>query len=68
MYGKLEDFINEVYSGIDILVDILLFKEDENGNIFEWSNIENRFVDLSCVGLNLELGWEDIGFVLCDLD
>lgn len=35
MYGKLEDFINEVYSGIDILVEILLFKEDENGNIFE---------------------------------
>lgn len=68
MYGKLEDFINEVYSGSDILVDVLLFMEDENRIIFEWSNIENRFMDLSCVVLNLELGWEDIGFVLCDLD
>eukprot|EP00105_Crassostrea_gigas_P021934 XP_011441263.1 PREDICTED: uncharacterized protein LOC105337994 isoform X3 [Crassostrea gigas] len=68
MYGKLEDFINEVYSGTDTPAEISSSKEDENGNISEQSNTENRSVDSSRVGSNSELGREDTGFVSRDLD
>lgn len=68
MYGKLEDFINEVYSGSDTPADVSSSTEDENGNISERSNTENRSVDSSRVGSNSELGREDTGFVSRDLD
>lgn len=68
LYGKLEDFINEVYIGSDTPADISSSTEDENGNISERSNTGNRSVDSSRVGSNSELGREDTGFVSRDLD
>lgn len=67
LYGKLEDFINEVYIGSDTPADISSSTEDENGNISERSNTGNRSVD-SSRGSNSELGREDTGFVSRDLD
>lgn len=68
LYGKLEDFIREVYSGSETPADSSSSTEDENGNISKRSNTENRSVDSNRVESTSELSREDTGFVSRDLD